>query len=173
LRSGASETIATLKQQGYTPIIVSGDSKDRVENVANRLGIKKWHGETKPEDKLSLIIDAQSSGQTVWMIGDGINDSPVLAQADLSMTFSSASDLAQTSADIILMGESLWQIETVIKGATKVRSIMRQNFSWALLYNVSILPFAALGFVAPWAAALGMSLSSLLVITNSLRLYKK
>ncbi|RXS44433.1 cadmium-translocating P-type ATPase [Idiomarina sp. 29L] len=173
LRSGASETIATLKQQGYTPIIVSGDSKDRVENVANRLGIKKWHGETKPEDKLSLIIDAQSSGQTVWMVGDGINDSPVLAQADLSMTFSSASDLAQTSADIILMGESLWQIETVIKGATKVRSIMRQNFSWALLYNVSILPFAALGFVAPWAAALGMSLSSLLVIANSLRLYKK
>jgi Cu2+-exporting ATPase len=173
LRSGASETIATLKQQGYTPIIVSGDSKDRVENVANRLGIKKWHGETKPEDKLSLIIDAQSSGQTVWMVGDGINDSPVLAQADLSMTFSSASDLAQTSADIILMGESLWQIETVIKGATKVRSIMRQNFTWALLYNVSILPFAAFGFVAPWAAALGMSLSSLLVIANSLRLYKK
>ena len=107
------------------------------------------------------------------MIGDGINDSPVLAQADLSMTFSSASDLAQTSADVILMGESLLQIETVIKGATKVRSIMRQNFTWALLYNVSILPFAAFGFVAPWAAALGMSLSSLLVIANSLRLYKK
>ena len=73
----------------------------------------------------------------------------------------------------LLMGESLWQIETVIKGATKVRSIMRQNFTWALLYNVSILPFAAFGFVAPWAAALGMSLSSLLVIANSLRLYKK
>ncbi|KPD23933.1 heavy metal translocating P-type ATPase [Idiomarina zobellii] len=173
LRPEAKETITTLQQQGYNPVIVSGDSKDRVERVAHSLGIKEWHHETKPEDKLSLITDAQRNGHTVWMIGDGINDSPVLAQADLSMTFSSASDLAQTSADVILMGESLWQIETVIKGATKVRSIMRQNFTWALLYNVSILPFAAFGFVAPWAAALGMSLSSLLVIANSLRLYKK
>ena len=168
LRPEAKETITTLQQQGYNPVIVSGDSKDRVERVAHSLGIKEWHHETKPEDKLSLITDAQRNGHTVWMIGDGINDSPVL-----SMTFSSASDLAQTSADVILMGESLWQIETVIKGATKVRSIMRQNFTWALLYNVSILPFAAFGFVAPWAAALGMSLSSLLVIANSLRLYKK
>jgi Cu2+-exporting ATPase len=107
------------------------------------------------------------------MVGDGINDSPVLAQSDLSMTFSQASDLAQTSADVVLMSESLLQIKTVIQSALKTRVIMRENFTWALVYNVSILPIAAFGLIAPWVAALGMSLSSLLVISNSLRLYRK
>jgi len=89
------------------------------------------------------------------------------------MTFSKASDLAQTAADVVLMSESLNQIKVVIESALKTRKVMQQNFTWALVYNVSILPVAAIGMVAPWAAALGMSLSSLLVIGNSLRLYRK
>ena len=106
------------------------------------------------------------------MIGDGINDSPVLAQADLSMTFAHASDMAQTAADVVLLNDQLTRVLDVIETARKTRIIMRENFIWAAGYNLTILPIAALGLVAPWAAALGMSLSSLVVVANSLRLYR-
>lgn len=173
LREDALETLNWLKDNGYYPLILSGDSHSRVQSLANELGISEYHSALKPEDKLAIVTEQQQAGHTVWMIGDGINDSPVLAKANLSMTFSQASDLAQTAADIVLMSESLNQIKTVIESALKTRKIMQQNFVWALVYNVSILPVAAMGMIAPWAAALGMSLSSLLVIGNSLRLYRK
>ena len=107
------------------------------------------------------------------MIGDGLNDGPVLAQAHLSLTFANASDLAKTAADVVILSDQLSSVEEVIRSARKSRVIMRQNFTWAVAYNVSILPVAALGIIAPWVAALGMSLSSLLVIANSLRLYRE
>jgi len=173
IREGALETISWLKSNGYQPIILSGDSESRVHSLAKELNISEYYSALKPEQKLDFVTDQQEAGNTVWMIGDGINDSPVLAKANLSMTFSQASDLAQTAADIVLMSESLNQIQGVIESAIKTRKIMQQNFIWALVYNVSILPVAAMGLIAPWAAALGMSLSSLLVIGNSLRLYKK
>ena len=173
LRDDALTTINWLKDKGYQPIILSGDSQSRVQSLAQELGIAEYHGTLKPEEKLAFVAKQQEAGSTVWMIGDGINDSPVLAKADLSMTFSQASDLAQTAADVVLMSESLNQVKTVIESALKTRKIMQQNFVWALVYNISILPIAAMGMVAPWAAALGMSLSSLLVIGNSLRLYRK
>ncbi|MAB22008.1 MAG: cadmium-translocating P-type ATPase, partial [Idiomarina sp.] len=173
VRDGAAETIEWLKENGYQPIILSGDSESRVHELAKELGIAEYHSGLKPEEKLAFVTEQQQLGHTVWMVGDGINDSPVLAKADLSMTFSKASDLAQTAADVVLMSESLNQIKVVIESALKTRKVMQQNFTWALVYNVSILPVAAIGMVAPWAAALGMSLSSLLVIGNSLRLYRK
>lgn len=173
IRDGAAETIEWLKENGYEPIILSGDSESRVHELAKELGIAEYHSGLKPEEKLAFVTEQQQLDHTVWMVGDGINDSPVLAKADLSMTFSKASDLAQTAADVVLMSESLNQIKVVIESALKTRKVMQQNFTWALVYNVSILPVAAIGMVAPWAAALGMSLSSLLVIGNSLRLYRK
>ncbi|MCK7458581.1 heavy metal translocating P-type ATPase [Idiomarina aminovorans] len=173
LREDARATINWLTKNGYQPIVLSGDSPSRVQSLAQEVGISEYHGSLKPEEKLAFVAKQQEAGNTVWMIGDGINDSPVLAKADLSMTFSQASDLAQTAADVVLMSESLNQVKTVIESALKTRRIMQQNFVWALVYNISILPVAAMGMIAPWAAALGMSLSSLLVIGNSLRLYRK
>ncbi|MGO1329007.1 MAG: heavy metal translocating P-type ATPase, partial [Idiomarina loihiensis] len=173
IREDAAETINWLKSNGYQPIILSGDSESRVQSLAHELSIPEYHSALKPEEKLAFVTAQQEAGHTVWMVGDGINDSPVLAKADLSMTFSQASDLAQTAADVVLMSESLNQIKVVIESALKTRKIMQQNFIWALVYNVSVLPVAAIGMIAPWAAALGMSLSSLLVIGNSLRLYRK
>ena len=173
IREDAAKTINWLKNNGYQPIILSGDSESRVQSLAHELGIPEYHSALKPAEKLAFVTAQQEAGHTVWMVGDGINDSPVLAKADLSMTFSQASDLAQTAADVVLMSESLNQIKVVIESALKTRQIMKQNFIWALVYNVSVLPVAAIGMIAPWAAALGMSLSSLLVIGNSLRLYRK
>ncbi|WP_404399203.1 heavy metal translocating P-type ATPase metal-binding domain-containing protein [Idiomarina seosinensis] len=173
VRQDAKATISQLKQRGVKTLLVSGDSQQRVEQTATELELDAHYGEFKPDDKLSLIKELQQKGHTVWMVGDGLNDGPVLAQAHLSMTFAGASDLAKTAADVVILSDRLSCVSEILTSAHKSRSIMRQNFSWAVLYNISILPVAALGLIAPWVAALGMSLSSLLVIANSLRLYRE
>jgi len=173
LREDAAATINKLHRLGVQTQLISGDDMSRVRMVAEQLGIHEYYGQQKPDDKLTLIKQLQQQGKTVWMVGDGLNDGPVLAQAHLSMTFANASDLAKTAADVVILSNKLGSVNDVIESAQKSRVIMRQNFSWALLYNVSVLPVAALGLIAPWAAALGMSLSSLLVIANSLRLYRE
>lgn len=173
LREDAKQTLDTLQRQGIRTLLVSGDDNGRVAATASQLSITEYYGEYKPQQKLDLIKSLQQSGNTVWMIGDGLNDGPVLAQAHLSMTFANASDLAKTAADVVILSDQLNSVEEVIRSARKSRVIMRQNFTWAVAYNVSILPVAALGIIAPWVAALGMSLSSLLVIANSLRLYRE
>lgn len=104
------------------------------------------------------------------MVGDGINDAPVLSVANISMTVSGASELANSTADFIITGKSLKYIEYILKTGDKTRSVIRQNLLWALTYNLLAVPFAAAGFIVPWMAALGMSLSSLLVVLNSGRL---
>ncbi|RUO43524.1 heavy metal translocating P-type ATPase [Idiomarina aquatica] len=173
LRDDAKQTLDTLQRQGIRTLLVSGDDNGRVAATASQLNMTEYYGEYKPQQKLDLIKSLQQSGNTVWMIGDGLNDGPVLAQAHLSMTFANASDLAKTAADVVILSDQLNSVEEVIRSARKSRVIMRQNFTWAVAYNVSILPVAALGIIAPWVAALGMSLSSLLVIANSLRLYRE
>ncbi len=173
LRDDAKQTLDTLQRQGIRTLLVSGDDNGRVAATASQLNMTEYYGEYRPQQKLDLIKSLQQSGNTVWMIGDGLNDGPVLAQAHLSMTFANASDLAKTAADVVILSDQLNSVEEVIRSARKSRVIMRQNFTWAVAYNVSILPVAALGIIAPWVAALGMSLSSLLVIANSLRLYRE
>ncbi|MEC9320483.1 MAG: heavy metal translocating P-type ATPase, partial [Pseudomonadota bacterium] len=172
VREDSHEVISALKRQGIRTIMLTGDSDARAQKLAKALGVDEVLSEQSPADKVDTIKRLQQQSRTVWMVGDGINDSPVLAQADLSMTFAHASDMAQTAADVVLLNDQLTRVLDVIETARKTRVIMRENFIWAAGYNLSILPIAALGLVAPWAAALGMSLSSLVVVANSLRLYR-
>jgi len=170
LRSDAQETLESLRKLGITAALVSGDNRIAVETVASKLGIDDVHFECTPEDKLAVIETAQQRGERVVMIGDGINDAPVLAGADTSVAPAHGALLAQTSADVVMLGESLAPLTTAVEMSRKTMRIVRQNLAWAIIYNALALPLAAAGFVAPWLAAIGMSVSSLVVVLNALRL---
>ncbi len=170
LRPAAAETLHRLADLGLRPGLVSGDNEEPVRRVAASLGIPEHHHGCTPENKLELIRHAQHAGDTVVMVGDGINDAPVLAGADASVAPAHGALLAQTSADIIMLGESLEPLGRGIRLSRQTMRIVRQNLTWAIVYNAAALPLAALGYVPPWAAAIGMSTSSLIVVLNALRL---
>jgi len=173
LREAAVETMHALRDRGLDLIILSGDQPQAVASVARRSGIETWHAEHSPRMKMEFIESLQAAGKTVLMVGDGINDAPVLSVADVSMTVSGASELANSTADFIITGKTLKYIEYILSTADRTRSVIRQNLLWALAYNFTAVPFAAAGMIVPWMAALGMSLSSLLVVLNSGRLAKR
>ncbi len=170
LRPDAADVLARLRELGLSTILVSGDNRVAVDSVASRLAIDTRYYECTPEDKLRIIEEAQARGERVVMIGDGINDAPVLAGADASIAPAHGALLAQTSADIIMLGESLGPVATAVEMSRKTMRIVRQNLAWAIVYNALALPLAAAGYVPPWAAAIGMSASSLIVVLNALRL---
>jgi Cu2+-exporting ATPase len=170
IRRGVDRTLAALRNTGFTTELVSGDNEEPVRRVAEMLGISDYHFGCSPEDKLGIIRAAQQAGDIVVMVGDGINDAPVLAGADVSVAPVHGALLAQTSADIILLGESLDPIAAGVLTSRKTMQIVRQNLAWAIVYNAAALPLAAMGYVPPWAAAIGMSASSLIVVLNALRL---
>jgi Cu2+-exporting ATPase len=170
LRPDAKQTLNALRQLGLKTSLVSGDNKAAVESVAEALDIRDTHYECTPENKLTIIEAAQQAGERVVMIGDGINDAPVLAGADTSVAPAHGALLAQTSADVIMLGDSLAPLTTAIEMSRKTMRIVRQNLAWAIVYNTLALPLAAAGFVPPWLAAIGMSASSLVVVMNALRL---
>jgi len=170
IRPAAATTLRQLDSLGLALGLLSGDSKEPVSRVAATLGISDYHYGCTPGDKLEIIRTAQRAGDTVIMVGDGINDAPVLAGADASVAPVHGALLAQTSADVIMLGESLEPIVRAVLTARKTMEIVRQNLSWAIVYNAAALPLAALGYVPPWAAAIGMSASSLIVVLNALRL---
>ena len=172
LRTGAVETISALNKRGLELIILSGDHHQAVESVAQRTGFKTWYAEHKPKMKMDFLESLQENGKTVLMVGDGINDAPVLSAANVSMTVSGASELANSAADFIITSNTLYYIEYIFEAANKTQAIIRQNLIWALAYNLLAVPFAAAGLIVPWMAALGMSMSSLLVVLNSGRLAK-
>ncbi len=169
-RPEAAEAVAALRAQGIQVEIASGDAEAPVAALAAELGIPSYRSRMRPEDKLARIRELQAQGAVVAMVGDGINDAPVLAGADVSIALGSGSALAHSSAALILMSESLAPLPEVLSFARRTRRIIRQNLGWALLYNASAIPIAATGVVTPWMAAIGMSLSSLLVVMNALRL---
>ena len=170
MRQSAVEAVAGLRRQGLDAELLSGDQSAEVPRLAAASGITEFHGGASPEQKLSRLRTLQSGGQRLLMVGDGINDVPVLSGADVSVAMMSAADLAQSRADAILLQGDLRALPRAFELAQKCRTIIRQNLAWAVLYNALALPLAFLGLVPPWAAAIGMSLSSLLVVVNALRL---
>ncbi|HMB61394.1 MAG TPA: HAD-IC family P-type ATPase, partial [Xanthomonadales bacterium] len=170
LRPGTAQTLAKLAAEGLNMRLLSGDGESVVEQVADRLNFSHWSAGLSAVDKLNEIQSLQAEGHAVLMVGDGANDAPVLSAADVSMTVQGATELANSTADFILTGESLEPVLAAFEVARKASGLVRQNLVWALIYNVSILPLAVSGYLQPWMAALGMSASSLLVVLNAARL---
>jgi len=173
LRDDAAEVVRTLSAAGIATAIASGDRPRTVRDIAGRLGIDDARGGLRPEDKLAWVRELQAAGEKVALIGDGINDAPVLAGADVSIAMGAGTTLAQSSADAVLLGDSLAPLLTAVDLARRTRRIIRQNIGWAVGYNVLAVPLAASGALAPWMAAIGMSASSLLVVLNALRLRRR
>ena len=170
LRPDAQETLDMLRSMGMKLSLVSGDNTGAVSDIAQSLHIDNVHSNCTPEDKLEIIEALQAEGERVIMVGDGINDAPVLAGADTSIAPGHGALLAQTSADVIMLGNSLRPVTTALRLSKATMRIVRQNLVWAVVYNATALPLAAAGMVPPWLAAIGMSASSLVVVLNALRL---
>ncbi|MCL2075831.1 MAG: cadmium-translocating P-type ATPase [Betaproteobacteria bacterium] len=172
LRSGAAELVGMLHTAGCRMILMSGDAESVVERIAATLGLDEAESGMTPEEKQKAVRRLQEGGAVVAMVGDGVNDAPVLAQAEVSVAMGSGAELARTQADLILLSDNLANLARGIHRSRLTRSIIRQNLMWALLYNVCALPMAISGLVEPWEAAIGMSASSLIVVLNALRIQK-
>jgi len=170
LRSDAPALLAACKARGWNTLLLSGDSSPMVASVAAELGIDEARGGLRPDDKLQVLQQLHRQGRKVLMLGDGVNDVPVLAAADISVAMGSATDLAKTSADAVLLSNRLDALAQAFSLARRTRRIIVENLLWAGLYNGLMLPFAALGWITPVWAAIGMSISSLTVVLNALRL---
>jgi Cu2+-exporting ATPase len=170
LRDNARECVARFRQAGLRVHLLSGDHAASVAATARQLDIEHYRAGQSPEQKLDYLRQLERQGARVAMVGDGINDLPVLSGARLSIAMGNASDLAKLNSDAILLNSHLEVLNLAFQGAHRTRVIMKENIAWAIAYNASMLPLAAAGMVPPWAAAAGMSLSSLLVVFNSLRL---
>jgi P-type Cu2+ transporter len=170
LRPGAAALVAELRRMGTTPMLLSGDRAPSVAAVARALGIADARGELLPDGKRDAIAELQRAGAVVLMAGDGVNDAPALAQAQVSMSLGSAVPLAQWTADAVILSDRIERIATTLREARRTFRIVRENLGWALVYNAVAIPAAAFGYVTPLFAALGMSVSSLVVVGNALRL---
>jgi Cu+-exporting ATPase len=172
LKDNAAQTVTSLRARGITPWLVTGDGTQIAANVASAVGIDSAYviSHATPETKLEIVQRLKSEGHTVLMIGDGINDAAALTAADLSMAMGTGTDTAINSADITLMQTGLNNVIEALKLSTKTMKIIRLNMGWALIYNVIGLPIAAAGLLTPLYAAAAMAASSVLVVTNSLRI---
>ncbi|MGK0475738.1 MAG: Cu2+-exporting ATPase [Oleispira sp.] len=170
LRQGAVPMVKQLKAWGIKISILTGDPSAQVEAVATALDIDDVHKGLSPAEKLEFASNWQQQGERLMMVGDGINDVPTLARADIAVAIGQASDLTKTNADAVITNNNLTTILHALSKGKKSSNIIRQNIYWALLYNILALPLAATGFIPPWAAAIGMSVSSLIVVGNALRL---
>ncbi|RMH93839.1 cadmium-translocating P-type ATPase [Lysobacter pythonis] len=170
LRHDARAAVRALGEEGIAVELLSGDGQAAVAKLAGEVGIERHAARQTPERKLERVRELQSRGHRVAMVGDGINDAPVLAGADVSLAMGEGAALAQRAADFVVTAESLARVPQAIAIARRSRAVIRQNLGWATFYNVVALPLAATGHVTPWMAALGMAASSLLVTLNALRL---
>ena len=170
LRNGARAFVATLREAGIGVSIVSGDHVAAVQRVAHAVAVDDWHADATPDDKRSIIASLQRRGTVVAMVGDGINDAPGLARADVSMTLGSAAAVTQWTADVVVLGDDLDGVAFALETARRAFRVIRQNLAWALAYNALAIPLAATGHLSPLAAAAGMSASSLFVVGNAWRL---
>ncbi len=169
LRPRAADTLAALRAQGIALAIASGDAPDRVAAVARKLGVDDWSARQTPQDKLALLQAAHADGCVTLAVGDGSNDAPVLAGADVSVALAEGTELAQAHADLLLIDGRLEGLVFARNIARQMQRVTRQSRHWALGYNLVAVPFAAFGMVPPWLAGIGMALSSLGVVLNALR----
>jgi Cu2+-exporting ATPase len=171
VRKGVQPMLTALQASGVEQFtILSGDTHTSVSRLADQLGIKDAHGSLSPVDKLDWIARRHGEGRRIAMFGDGINDAPALAAADVSISFSDATDIANVSSDFLVLGADASVLAQARELAQRTRRNIMQNFAWAAAYNFTAVPFAAMGLIPPWGAAIGMSLSSLVVVANALRL---
>ena len=172
-RAESARTVALLEEQGLEVQILSGDSAEAVGRLARQCGISRYRARQSPMDKLEHIRALAARGEFVAMVGDGINDAPVLGGSGVSIAMGRGSALALASADLILMGDSLDALPGAFLLARRAQRIIKQNLVWAAGYNLTAMPLAAMGWVPPWLAAIGMSLSSILVVLNSMRVMRR
>ncbi len=171
LRSDAAEFVEQFKLAGIKTTLLTGDTNANALTVANAVGIENIISSAKPQGKLAYLKQLPQQDITL-MIGDGINDAPTLSGAHLSVAMGSGTDVAKASADMVLLSDKLEKVLQARRFAIKARKIIRENLMWALGYNLLILPLAVCGFIAPYFAVIGMSASSIIVVSNSLRLLK-
>ncbi len=172
IRADAVQTVQALKALNLDVWLLSGDRPESAQHVAQQVGIAQAFGACTPQDKLLRMQSAQSQGARVAMVGDGLNDGPVLAGAHVSMAFGNAVPLAQSKSDLVLMGGNLLVVAQSVKLARQTLRVVKQNLMWAAAYNALCVPLAVVGWLPAWLAGLGMALSSLWVVLNSLRLTK-
>jgi len=170
LRADAKVAVEQLQSRGIAVSMLSGDAPQTVAYVARQLGIVDYLAQQQPQDKFDQLKRLQAQGAVVAMVGDGVNDAPVLSGAQVSFAMGTGTDVASQSSDIVLLSSKLGDVVVALDMGKNALVVMRQNLFWAAAYNLTALPFAAMGYVSPWVAALGMSLSSLIVVVNALRL---
>ena len=170
LRDRAGDAVDALRAAGLDIAIASGDAAPKVAAVAATLGVTSWRARMQPADKLEWLAGMRASGARILAIGDGINDAPLLAGADVAAALASGAAIAQAASDVVLAGDDLRIIAGARAVACETLAVVRENQRWALVYNALAVPLAACGFVPPWLAALGMSASSLVVVLHALRI---
>lgn len=172
IRPQARRMLAALRADGCRIVLLTGDTAQAADRLARTLGIEEVHAGVSPQEKHAYVCRLQAQGAVVAMVGDGINDAPVLAQAQVSIAMGGGAQLARTQGDLILLSENLDHLTQGFHVARQSLRVVRQNLTWAVAYNLVALPLAIAGFVTPWMAGIGMSGSSLLVVLNSLRLQR-
>jgi P-type Cu2+ transporter len=170
IRADAAATIASLKARGLQVVLLSGDASDAARRVAGAVGIEAFQGQCSPQDKLDFLRQAQLDNHKVAVVGDGLNDGPILAGAHASFAFGQAVPLAQAQADFLVSGSRLADVDVAIGLARRTLTVVRQNLWWAAAYNAICVPLAVAGMLPAWLAGIGMASSSLLVVANALRL---
>ena len=173
VRPEAAATVAAMRSRGWYPTLMTGDSYEAGANLANQVGIEEIHADQGPEAKLERVRAWQEAGEVVAVVGDGLNDGPVLAGADVSFAMGAGVQAARASADFVLLSNRLERIEETARVASAALANIRQNLNLSFGYNALVVPLAALGLVAPWLAAILMPASSLMVVGNALRLRRQ
>ena len=169
LREGAAEGVKMLAADGLALSLLSGDRPERAKALAERLGIAEVHAGATPEDKLAHVTGLQAAGDRVVMVGDGVNDAPVLARADASLAMGQGALVARAQADAVIGSNRISDVALARRQSLRALAIVRQNMIWAGVYNATCIPLALMGWLPPWAAGLGMAASSLFVILNAQR----